>query len=239
MLEKSDFETIRALGLKFRGRSTWPQFRSYLPGFAPWMLTQDEAVYLTLVLDQACVVAERYRDRPEELGIQNALNDYKLFLVRNPPNPPATDWTDSMEPPAPLKEAPLATPPDAGRMEALKQGKRGSRVVDMDYCAVPTPIKGEEDDRPWFPQIVLCVDDRGGEIMHFDMVRRGELVQGLGNALLDLAEQMQELPKTVQVCQEPARDLLEPLTAGLGIKLKLVQSLPPIEEAQMGLLNSL
>src|SRR5438128_101559 len=38
VLDKKDLETIKRLGLKFRGRQTWPMFRSYRPGFFPWHL---------------------------------------------------------------------------------------------------------------------------------------------------------------------------------------------------------
>src|SRR5690606_28813463 len=43
LLEKRDRDQIKSLGLKFRGRNAWPQFRSYRPGYAPWYIEKDEA----------------------------------------------------------------------------------------------------------------------------------------------------------------------------------------------------
>ena len=59
-LRKPDFQVIKELELKFRGRNSWPLFRSYQPGYLPWYLTKDEARYLTLALQQAiCVEPSR------------------------------------------------------------------------------------------------------------------------------------------------------------------------------------
>ncbi len=41
-LDKEDHNVIKSLGYKFRGRNAWPLFRSYRPGFAPWLMEADE-----------------------------------------------------------------------------------------------------------------------------------------------------------------------------------------------------
>ncbi|MFQ5814136.1 MAG: hypothetical protein ACE5I2_13255, partial [Anaerolineae bacterium] len=38
-LTKEDRQVIKRLGLKFRGRTAWPLFRSYRPAYHPWYLT--------------------------------------------------------------------------------------------------------------------------------------------------------------------------------------------------------
>ena len=47
-IEKEDLRIIKDLGYKFRGAKAYPAFRSYLPGCAPWFLTEGEAVFLDL-----------------------------------------------------------------------------------------------------------------------------------------------------------------------------------------------
>src|SRR5439155_12572522 len=53
LLRQPDLETIRALGLKFRGRGAWPLLRRYLPGYAPWYLTAPASRFLTAAPEQA------------------------------------------------------------------------------------------------------------------------------------------------------------------------------------------
>lgn len=40
-LQKEDLDLIKALGLKFKGRNSWPMFRNYQPGYYPWVLTLE------------------------------------------------------------------------------------------------------------------------------------------------------------------------------------------------------
>jgi hypothetical protein len=242
MIEAPDFETIRALGLKFRGRNSWPQFRSYLPGYAPATLTLEEAVFLSVALDQASEVAAQLKGKPEELGIRNALNNYELFRVRVLiDQAKERAWVDAMEAPAPSEPLlVLPSPPDIGRLERIAAAaNRTAGVLDMDYFFLPSAMMGEEDERPWYPQVALCADDESGAILHFEMLNRGELARTFGGAFLDLAEKMQQLPAVVQVRSEQALILLEPITSRLNVDLRLVESLPPIEEAQQGLLDCL
>lgn len=61
MIDNKDLGIIKSLGLKFRGRQSWPSFRSHLPGFMPWYLTGAEVRFLGLAIRQAMSVAERLR----------------------------------------------------------------------------------------------------------------------------------------------------------------------------------
>jgi len=67
MLDNKDLGVIKSLGLKFRGKQSWPSFRSHLPGFMPWYLTGAEVRFLGLAIRQAMSVAERLRKNPDIL----------------------------------------------------------------------------------------------------------------------------------------------------------------------------
>ena len=78
-LQKEDLEVIRSLGLRFRGRGAWPLFRSQKPGYPPWFLDGEEAIFLTAAIEQALAVAGRVRS--EELDIFAEVDD-DLVLTR-------------------------------------------------------------------------------------------------------------------------------------------------------------
>ena len=63
-LTKRDLDVIKKLGLTFKGPHDWPLFRSWEAGYAPWYLSQSEAVFLTHVLQQVTDVYLRARDNP-------------------------------------------------------------------------------------------------------------------------------------------------------------------------------
>ncbi len=60
-LENQDRATIRELGLKYRGRGSWPLFRRTVPGYLPWFLEADEAVFLTMALRYVIDLVEKYQ----------------------------------------------------------------------------------------------------------------------------------------------------------------------------------
>jgi hypothetical protein len=242
ILEPEDIEVIRDLGLKFRGRNAWPQFRSYRPGYSPWTVTQAEAEFLTIALDQACEVCPRYRDRPDELGKQNAINGYERFMIRVRTERNGQHmWEDSMES-VPPYDPPLIlpAPPDSAQLKAVSsRSKRTSLVVDIDFFPMPTAIKEPQDERPWYPTVVLCVDDTSGMILHFEMVRAKEIGAAFAQAFLDFASQSGQLPSKVRVRSEQAQLLLEPVLDELKVPIEVTESLPMIEEAQLSLYSSI
>lgn len=62
-LRTEDHAVIRKLGIAFRGKNAWPQFRSLLPGYIPWFLTEPEARFLTIALHVVCGHCERIANR--------------------------------------------------------------------------------------------------------------------------------------------------------------------------------
>ena len=190
MMEPADLKIIRELGLKFRGRNAWPQFRSYLPGYAPWTLTQDQAEFLTVALNQACEVAPRFKKVPEQLATQNALNAYERFLVRvSRVEGGKQIWEDAM---LPVELPALAFIALSSRHQAstadYSEGSEDRWRAGYGLFYVPTPVKEDTDERPWYPQVILCVDDDSGMILHLDMGRPAEIGRKFGEALLNIVE---------------------------------------------------
>ena len=58
-LSESERAAMRRAGLRYRGRSAWPIFRSLKPGYVPWQLDEDEAVFLAAALGNMTDVASR------------------------------------------------------------------------------------------------------------------------------------------------------------------------------------
>ena len=79
-LENEDRQLIKELGLKFRGKQSWPLFRSYRPGSVPWFLNAEEAQTMQTALDQFIEVAQRYQKDQSYLDKE----DDRLYLIRKP-----------------------------------------------------------------------------------------------------------------------------------------------------------
>ena len=84
-LDKTDLKVIKQLGLKFHGNKAWLQFRSFKPGYYPWHLTESEARFLSLCLEQTREVALCLQKDPDWLSAPNKNH----YLVRVPVDAPA------------------------------------------------------------------------------------------------------------------------------------------------------
>jgi len=229
-LQKQDFQVINTLGLKFRGRNSWPLFRSYQPGYHPWYLNSEEAKYLTMALRQAIDVSLRFKNDPKMLTppMENQ------YLVRVPKKErDSLKWEDEWLEPHPLKKVEIiAEPIDANRLERIKRMipyRKG--IWEIGFFYFPQPVK-EKEERPYYPYVILCVEHYSYLILNYHLVKPTEWMPEFAEQFLELAENIKCLPREVLVKREETFKLLEPITSRLGVKLKNVKRLIALEEAQ-------
>lgn len=238
LIEKQDLAVIKALGLKYRGRNAWPQFRSYEPDLVPWFLTAEQARFLTVALQQSCDVALRYRDDPDLLAPPEQSEDEQeddIYLVRVPePTEAGLSWSDQWMAPAPLQQEAQPLPPiDELRIQRIKQAiTKRYGTWEGDFFLSPTPIQEHKGQRPYYPYTVLWVDQRSGMVLAPHLTTPDRYQAEFQSHLLGLIEQARVLPQELAVAQQEAFDLLEPITSRLKIKLHRANRLVALESAR-------
>jgi hypothetical protein len=240
VLDKADREVIKALKLKFRGRSTWPFFRSFRPGYFPWFLEEDEARFLACALEQCAEVSARFKTNPDALTDQFHKH---TCLVRVPdPNSPADSpvWRDEMVhvPEPPRKK--VAAKYDEAKFAAYKQLGKSSAVLELDcFMNASTPIKEPGDERPYFPHMLMVVDSKDGRPIGVDLIAPKpdmHAVWGqIPDKLLDMFLAAQIRPRQIKVALTEIVDALAPLSRKGAFKVKLVDDLPQLDLFQMAL----
>jgi len=236
-LQKADLDVIKAIGLKFRGQKAWPLFRSLRPGYHPWYLTQEEAVFLTVALEQAMDVALRFKEDPDLLTPP----EEGQYLVRVPERQAEVwIWQDEWIEPV-LEEEEIGIPPmDQSRLQKLK-GISAHRygIWEVDFFYMPQPVQDKPGERPYYPYTFLWVDSQSGMILHSHLVRPSPELPEFAEQLLQLMERMEGLPSQIQVSREKAFLLLEPIASELDIELHYTKRLPALERAKASLLSFL
>lgn len=235
LLQKRDLDTIKSLGLKFRGRQAWPFFRSYVPGCQPWFLTDHEARFLALALEQSIEIFHRFRNNPRLLPSARPRGS---LLVRMQE---AGEWRDSMQQPAPVAapRPPAATVDEVEEARARRLGQtlgKTDGVLEIDYFYSPGAVKEPDDERPWFPYILLVADARSGLIFGTEVVRPAEIAPALVRQVLDILEQLGMLPDRMVVRRREAYSILNPVARKLGVRLNRAPRLRAVEAAQEGFL---
>jgi hypothetical protein len=228
-LDDEDLRLIKKLGLRFRGANAWPQFRAYHPGFFPWFLEAEEARLLDLALEQVLDVAPRFDHNSELLFPEIP----KTFLVRVLEGGSWRDRYLPIPPPEPTTEAVLLDPFTLSRFQKLAPS---SHILEVDLFHFWSPVKEEEDDRPYYPYVLALVDADSGMIVSFDMLpplpSLEEMRRTVPQHLLEQFEQIGGLPQEVRVRSPQLYKILGPAAEGLSISLKLHPSLPFLEQVK-------
>ncbi|WP_052835392.1 YecA family protein, partial [Syntrophaceticus schinkii] len=169
-LEKEDRAVIKELGLKFRGKNQWPQFRSYEPGLYPWFIDAWECRFLTIALQQAIEVSLRCRSSKAIL----VCDQPNAFLVRVPSQQgEIITWLDRYLEPAPviMKYVAFEITNELLLKKILTSGKRKQAVWEVDTFFAPFPVQEKKGERPYFPKTFLILDSKTGLILGHEMVK--------------------------------------------------------------------
>ncbi len=227
-LQNEDLRQIKALGLRFKGANAWPLFRNYTPGFVPWYLTGEEARFLTLALQQAIEVSMRFEKDPEML-VQPSSGK---ILIRMPVKQGESIlWKDEWHDPL-VPEGEDFPPVDKTLLNRLKKaGLPKSGIWEVDFFYVPAPV-WEKGKRPYYPYMSLMVDHNSGLILNFQLEERKELTSKFLEKFVSFFERLKIAPQVFLVKRDEVYGFLEPLAAGMGIRIEMAESLPALEGAK-------
>ena len=234
-LEKADVQTIRRLGLKFRGRAAWPMFRSHNPGFLPRPVTRAQARFLVLALQQAAIVAHRLKEDEDLLVPPRD----KVYLVRVPKRTKgALTWRDRWLEPAPFEKGPVTVPHvDELRLKRIKKTAQPSDgILEAHFFYGSFIISGEEGaEGPFHPLVFLFVDHGSGMVLGVLVSQPWDYESKFQERFLGVIEEAGLLPEEVLVKKPEAFFLLKPLTDALGVKLTRVDKLESLEQARIAM----
>ncbi len=233
-LGKPDLELIKTLGLKFRGRGAWPMFRSFVPEYLPWFLTDAEAQYLALALQQAMEMARRCRENPKVLRAPKR----HQFLVRvTRPGEDPYVWEDAWLRPRVLIPPKLAPAPlDEVRLQKIRKNlpkKTAAWEVESFHLPCPTGDEG----RPYFPRAMLWIDRATGLLLQSQLSSPPDYRRDFLDRFMEVIERRREVPEKVLVGKEDTLALLKPLADKLQIKIRIAKRLRFLEEARDSLLD--
>ncbi len=225
-ITKQDYEKIRKLGLKFRGRNEWPLFRSYMPHHLPWYLNRDEAQFLTIALQQAIHVCKRFKNDPEMLIPPSTTE----ILVRVPLKDNSLEWGDEWLIPSEMDEEDImiGNVDEDALEDFLKLKHNGIWEADLFYFH--ETVQDNPEERPYYPYVILWVERDNGIILNSKVVNPEEWANIFSNQLQENVENIASLPHMIIVKKKELFTFLEPVTSKLGIKLTLASNLKLIDQ---------
>ncbi|NJN98308.1 MAG: hypothetical protein HC875_31575 [Anaerolineales bacterium] len=230
MLHERDRDLIKQLGLKYRGRQAWPQFRSYRPGFAPWFLEADEVRFLTHALTQAQDVALRFRDN---WTLLTRGSHYLVRVARKEKG--QLVWQDQSMTVPPPEPASIQLQMDLDALAALRRQPRAGFTLEMDLFMLPSTFR-DKGERPYYAYSLLTVDKRSGMILGQELLpplpSLLDMYSQIPLKVVYLLSKLGSRPKEIRVRSPILYQLLTTLEKELGFKLKSTNQLALLDSVR-------
>lgn len=231
-LDRNDISLIKKLGLKFRGRDAYPQFRRLKPNYVPWYLTKKECKFLTTALEQAVNVCLRARD--DERLLKEPLKNGDC-LIRYFDN---DGWKDRLQMLDTTKrEKVVSIQANELKLAAIKKNSvKSYGKWEIDFFVNSTmPIKDKES--PYFPLVTLIADLSSGQIFNVHLTEPSDYHQRIFDNFVEFIEKTEVIPQEIFVEKSEMKSILHPATDALGIELTKVKKCMMVKETQKGLLK--
>jgi len=238
-LTDQDRQLIKDLGLKFRGRQAWPQFRSFRPGFCPWYLEPQEIRFLTHALEQSIDVILRLREQPDLL-VPSHDESYLVRTARREGD--ELVWADTVMDVPPPEPTSITIVIPSGQLAQAKRLPKSRLRLEVDVSPMLSGTIAEKPgQRPYFPYIFLCLDGEAGMVLDIQVLQPtpslDEMYSSIPALLVRQFITMKKLPAQIDVARPVLYQMLQPLCEELNIGLKWAPSLPALQSARQFILE--
>lgn len=240
----------RAHKIQLRGAHSFPDFSKYMRYRMPSDIeTPEDERRICEALDAATALAELLKTKSKaDIGLVSVTEDTETLPLLIPGKDGYT--LTSVEVPEPWEEDwPEPVEVDAERVAELRK-LRKKGVYACEVIRLPGMLGGKDEDNyededdeeeaPYFPAILLCVDTKSGASVGTVPVADYENhPEALRDAFIQALIDNGVCPRAIKARDEQARVLLSDLCVKAGILLSVDEHLPALDEAKEELMNML
>ncbi|WP_424766682.1 DUF7309 domain-containing protein [Paenibacillus sp. sgz302251] len=239
-LQPEERNRIKDLGFKFRGRGAWPSFKLHEPGYYPWPIkAASDVVFLTYALEQTLHIALEASEEPDSyfervegkiptlLADRQADNSLHWKIERLLPEEDQSGFVPAA--PQPIDELQLA------KVRKSLQGQGG--IWEIGCFFMPTPVGDRE--RPYFPMIMLLVDQQSNQILVMELFDHLEASVVIPKKLLDFISSSRVVPSQLLTSDPKLLNDLKAIAKSLKIPTHLANAPLLFDEVKESLIHSM
>lgn len=233
-LDKEDLLVMKSIKLPSKTSKTFPSFRSYMPGFKGWFLTEEEVKFFTLALSAAVHHLSK-GNASESEGILDKMT-CPLYLLSQMDTEISWQMTEHTLSPLPKKiQTPISL--DPRKLDTLKDTKLCHDSA-WEASIINTPNVLCDHSRPYLAKICMLVHQETLLILHIKPAPLGCIPEEfLCEELLFAIKKHKRIPGEIFFNDARLQETLKPLMKALGIQGTLVDILPATLPAQESLLQ--
>ncbi|WP_040980961.1 plasmid pRiA4b ORF-3 family protein [Oceanobacillus jeddahense] len=225
-LDEEEYDLIKNLGRKYRGKYQWPSFVSMVPDQLPWTINQEECLILTgilLKLDAFLSNTENLSEKvPSFGGNMLAINENEELILLS-----IEELIDEA-----LQEPVLEL--DISEIEWKRMRKKvqpvNGKEVELALIQMGEPVQNTPDSRPFLPYILILVERETGAVLHYDLAESVYYAEGVQQAIYQLFDKLEVLPKTIYMIDDFFAVNAEPLFDKISIPLVKTDELEGVEQ---------
>lgn len=210
-LEKDDYELIKSHQTTFRGRKSWPLFTSFQPGYAPWIMREEEITLIRLVMKETLAVIEER----EQGQVLPQISQEEKILVRQIDEKETDNELFHYKSEVTLVEDLLHGEGEEELALSEIEIKRLNKQTEylpfsIEFSMMPlyVPVQKNEGDRPFFPILVIAADTESGVIYYQEMIEANLDAYMAQKTLLDTFVQINGIPDLIITDPRTARFIL-------------------------------
>ncbi|GGE36340.1 hypothetical protein GCM10011391_13940 [Pullulanibacillus camelliae] len=231
-LADDDYQLIKGLGFRYHGRNQWPMLRSFKPGYVPWLLDQEDIKPLTLILKQVIEAVNQVKAKALEIPVASAEKWYTRSSVKvgkrlkwenDFMSPEMTEQKNTSAQQAPLVISELEL------RQAKKTLSHFNIPVEFSAKFLPVPTQDQTYERPYFPRMLLAIEQKQGMILYNDLIKPDALEAELQKAFLTMINRLEQIPREVIVESEEVEHIMRPVCQALSIKIQRGEELTMTE----------
>lgn len=224
-LSQEQYQIIKSLGYKFRGKNQWPYFMSYRTGYLPYNMDAEEVGRMTVYLSRLAQAIAYYEENKFDVGFERG----NMFYYA--PDEKTGQWSGAERglPFVSYQFLQLDIADEKFMQEFCKIPQKNYEW-DIHIECVPAGINDAEYERPGVARMVMLADTASGMILGADIVKPDEFE---GNVLINSVLQViskSGRPKGIRVCNDIMENYLCDLCSIGKIKLKKVKKMPVFRE---------
>lgn len=219
-LTKKEWQLIRDLGLKFRGKNNWLYFRSYQRGFIPYLLDQGEVVEAIEIFKNLYMALRAYLVEGLVVDFENG---YTLMRQYSPADGLWFNFAAPIVIPRPQYLVPVLK--DEVLLKKINKQKQNQDIWEFDLVFLGLAVEDENFARPINSRMCVILDTESGMLVEYQMLSP---LDDYGQIVLDLTIPClleYERPQKIIVRDEYLYSLLLDLCEKTEISLEIKEEL--------------
>ncbi|HEX2867050.1 MAG TPA: hypothetical protein VHO03_08400 [Ignavibacteriales bacterium] len=227
-LDPGDKQLIKNLGLKFRGKLSYPLLRRYSPGMLPAMVNESEAAFLNLALEQTMFLAPEIKKNPDYLF--SAKGDILLRKVSEDKKGWIDQWINPDNQFDPVIPNITLISQNIKQISEIDKKKQTKWIADMFF--LPEPIVEKKGSEPFFPLVLIFINKRNGIILNFRISRYNNFRENLTELFFESVKTFNIIPGFIETTRSEIFSALAPLQKSLDLRLEHRDSIEELEQMQ-------